>query len=1186
MQICHDSQDLRYRSPFGAVCAGDTVTLNLYAPGCLGASVRLWQEGKGETMVSMTQSAALFTAKIQVPKEPCLLWYFFVANYGEKIICYGNNPESLGGEGCVYENSQPPSFQITVYDPFTSPAWYKDALVYQIFPDRFARGADYEERRTLATLPDGWSGPSRTFADNWYQLPHYQKDDAGDVTAFDFFGGTLNGIREKIPYLKSLGVTALYLNPIFKAASNHRYDTADYMSIDPLLGDDKIFASLCEKCRANGIRIILDGVFSHTGADSIYFDKYQNYEKFGSDASSSCTASSSGSADAAASANVPATTRGAYHHEDSPYRSWYRFKDEAPGYECWWGVSDLPNVEETDPSYEKYICGDDGVIKKWLGLGASGFRLDVADELPDTFIRSVHDAVKSASSGASAFGDTASQADASLAEASPDNLLLGEVWEDASNKYSYSALRSYFSGHELDGVMNYPFRDHAIDYCIGKESAEMFARKMKSLQENYPAEAFYSSFNLIGGHDCERILSVLGSFTPAGDNFTREDGTFVPAGSALPLEGYAYELARARLKMLSSLQYAMPGVPCVYYGDEAGVQGSKDPDNRRTYPWGREDGDILYHYRMLGLIYRTNPVLRSGRFALTHKDNCLFVLRADDHDMILTVINASTEKKYFTETLTGLFGSEYKHRFFTYALELLNSKVVPVTENALEIGIAGTSAMIIKLQKEAPKPLELNRATGILCHLSSLPEIDDSTSPAGASSANTSPANFDTLCAGALGKKGRAFIDWLADSGFKLWQMLPVNPAGAGNSPYFSPCVFAGDTRYIDWTELPSDDGFDAFREENAYWLSDWATHCRAASSAADTLSAANTSTADLSAASSSAADTSTADSSAASSSAANASTADSSAASSSAANTSTASAAPASADNLHADVDPEHAQYYFFTQLKALRAYANSKGIALIGDLPIYAAPESVDVKAHPESFQLDEDGRLLFVGGVPPDYFSETGQYWSNPLYRWDHMKENNYEWWYQRLRQALGCFDYIRLDHFRSFSEYFAIPEGRPPVEGTWQQGPGMDFFRCMKERLGALPIIAEDLGLLDSGVFNLLKETGFPGMNIWQFSADEMQKMDSRTIAHRIFYSGTHDNQTLVGWCASEFPDEDAREKAHRIIETLMTSKAPWVIFPLQDILLLDDDARLNIPGTTCGNWTWKCDVPLPAVKMER
>ena len=199
---------------------------------------------------------------------------------------------------------------------------------------------------------------------------------------------------------------------------------------------------------------------------------------------------------------------------------------------------------------------------------------------------------------------------------------------------------------------------------------------------------------------------------------------------------------------------------------------------------------------------------------------------------------------------------------------------------------------------------------------------------------------------------------------------------------------------------------------------------------------------------------------------------------------------------------------------------------------------------------------------------------------------MKETCYEWWYQRLRLATRCYDYIRLDHFRSFSEYFAIPEGHKPIEGSWQQGPGMDFFRCMKERLGKLPVIAEDLGLLDSGVFNLLKLTGFPGMNVWQFSADEMQQMDSRTIKNRIFYSGTHDNQTLVGWCKDHYPEGDPKEVAVKIMQRLLASAAPWVIFPLQHILLLDDEARLNVPGTIGDNWMWKCTDELPEMQVTR
>ncbi len=1117
MQIRHDSQNSIYRQPFGAVTCGETVTLNIYAPGCAGASVRLWRNQSGETMVPMNRSAALFSAKIEMPKDPCILWYFFVLNYGSKVFCYGNNPESLGGEGCVYENSQPPSFQITVHNPFKIPSWYKNGLVYQIFPDRFARGTDFEERKAAALLPEGWQGASRFFEKDWHTLPYYIKDDAEAVTDWQFFGGTLNGIREKIPYLKSLGVSALYLNPIFRASSNHRYDTADYMQIDPLLGDNEIFQKLAGECRRHDIRIILDGVFSHSGADSIYFDKYGNYKNF--------------------VLKNPENPKelGAWLSEDSKYRSWYRFREEPPGYECWWGVTDLPNLEETDPSYDSYICGPGGVLENWMNLGASGFRLDVADELPDSFIKNIRAALK---------------------EKDSDNLLIGEVWEDASNKYSYGELRRYFAGDELDGTMNYPFRDSAIDYCIGKEGAEMFCKKMRSLQENYPAEAFYASLNIIGGHDCERILSVLGGYTPAKENLHDYDGRFIPKGAALDLNAEQYAQAKARLKMLSSLQYAMPGVPCIYYGDEAGVQGSKDPDNRRSYPWGREDQNLIYHYRMLGLIYRSHPVLKDGAFEIVDRDTCLFLIRGSEEETILTIVNPTLEKKFFSETFKTLFSSTYKNKKFAYGLELLKSEEITITETALETSVEPLSAQIILLKEEAPERLVLPKASGILCHLSSLPESDSLSSVLEADSLSVIPEvnSFSSLpeadglssmlehngkkkadnqirFAGALGRRGRAFVDWLAESGFKLWQILPVNPVGAGNSPYFSPCVFAGETRYIDLDELPDDNGFDAFCSDNQYWLSDWAEYVIENNYMNYVSCHKNY-----------------------------------------------------SKDAMLYDI--RYDQYVFFAQLKKLKEYANSKGILLIGDLPIYATPKSADLKAHSEYFQLDEDGRPLNTAGVPPDYFSETGQHWANPLYDWDAMEKDGYEWWYQRFRQAIKYFDYIRLDHFRSFSAYYAIPDGKLPTEGSWQQGPGTKFFYRIKERLGELPIIAEDLGLLDSDVFNMLKLSGFPGMNIWQFSAEEMKAMTEEEAQGRVFYSGTHDNQTLVGWCADSYPQDDPKEKAREIIEELMNSKAPWVIFQLQDILLLDDSARINTPATVEDNWLWHCAEPLPEMNMPR
>ena len=1078
MQICHNSQERRYREPIGAATVGCTVTLRLFAPGCSGASVRLWQEGVGETMVPMQQSAALFTAEIKVPEEPCLLWYFFVVNEGGRLVCYGNNPESLGGEGCVYEQGQPPSFQITVYQPFEVPSWYRNGLAYQIFPDRFCRGRDYEERKEAARLPERWKGASRFFEEHWDQVPYYVKDEKGTVTDWQFYGGTLNGIREKIAYLKSLGVTVLYLNPIFQATSNHRYDTGDYKTIDPLLGDNETFRAFAKECLENGIRIILDGVFSHTGADSRYFDKFGNYE----------------------TAEDPPEEAGAYLNEESKYRSWYRFQNEEPGYECWWGVEDLPNVEETDAGYDRFICGPDGVLEQWLNLGASGFRLDVADELPDSFIQNVNKKLK---------------------EESPDNLLIGEVWEDASNKYSYGQLRRYFAGDELDGVMNYPLRAGAIDYCLGKESAALFCRRMRSLFENYPEPAFYGSLNLIGSHDRERILSVLGGFRENEEDLPFENGTFLPKNAALALEGEAYAKAREKLKLLSALQYAMPGVPCVYYGDEAGVQGGKDPDNRRSFPWGREDSELLYHYRMLGLIYHSHSALKDGSFRIFERENCVCILRANEEEAVLTILNPSSESKQISETPKTLLGPDLENRRFVYALELLRSEEIPVGETEWTIPLPAERASVILLKEESPSGLDLKKTAGVLCHLSSLPELS------GEGDERESDIHYHS----ALGKRGRAFVDWLSKTGASLWQMLPLNPVGAGDSPYFSPCVFAGETRFIDRDELTDEKGFETFCRKNSYWLDDWADYVLSEEKR-------------------------------------------------------TRTEPEKDREDVLRIYDIKHDQYVFFAQLKALKEYANRKGVFLVGDLAIYASPDGADIKAHPECFQVDENGRPLFVGGVPPDYFSETGQYWSNPLYNWEAMKKDGYEWWYQRLRLWVECFDYVRLDHFRSFSEYFAIPEGKLPKEGFWQRGPGMAFFDCMKKRLPDLPVIAEDLGQLDEGVYNLLKLSGFPGMNIWQFHEEEMRTMNKKEIRNRVFYTGTHDNQTLVGWCAAKWPQENAQEKAKEIIKELLRSDAPWVIFQLQDLLLLDDSARMNIPGTTDSNWRWRCTKPLPDVDLRR
>jgi 4-alpha-glucanotransferase len=260
----------------------------------------------------------LFSAEITLPETAGLVWYAFRVEQDGRQLFYGAPEDGLGGAGILC-GSEGRSWQITVYTPSPAPDWYKNAVVYQIFPDRFCRGADWRERRELARRDESRRGPRRIWHEDWNDVPFYTKDGAGAVTRWDFFGGTLRGIREKLPYLKELGVGAIYLNPIFQAASNHRYDTGDYRAVDPLLGDEAEFSALCSDAHAAGIRIILDGVFSHTGADSHYFDYYGNYGG------------------------------GAYSDESSPYRAWYRFRHWPDDYESWWGVGDLPNVEEENP---------------------------------------------------------------------------------------------------------------------------------------------------------------------------------------------------------------------------------------------------------------------------------------------------------------------------------------------------------------------------------------------------------------------------------------------------------------------------------------------------------------------------------------------------------------------------------------------------------------------------------------------------------------------------------------------------------------------------------------------------------------------------------------------------------------------------------------------------------------------
>ncbi|MFU0799588.1 MAG: glycoside hydrolase family 13 protein [Xylanivirga thermophila] len=542
----HDSQELYFRTPFGAVKPKDNVILRLEGKNIGKVELEIILFDGHRMSVPMEQRWAgdmqIFEKNIHIKEEHIgIINYYFTIYAYNQVFYYGNNHDGLGGEGRIY-NKNPPYYQITVYREFKVPAWYKEGIVYQIFVDRFCNGN--EDGKVLNPKKNSF-----IYA-NWDDEPMYIKDDKGDIKRWEFYGGNLKGVIKKLDYLKSLYVTVIYLNPIFESSSNHKYDTADYKKIDPMFGNEEIFKELCLEAEKRGIRIILDGVFSHTGADSVYFNKFGRYKALG-----------------------------AYQSKDSPYYNWYRFIQYPDIYECWWGIDNQPNVDELNRSYMDFIINDeDSVIKKWIKLGASGWRLDVADELPDPFIEQLKKEMK---------------------KTREDSVLIGEVWEDASNKISYSKSREYLFGHELDSVTNYPFRGAVISFLNGHITSHEFSRRMMSIYENYPPEAFYSNLNILGTHDTERILTM---FHAKGDK------------------------AVLYMELAVAIQMTFPGVPLIYYGDEAGVKGGTDPDNRRTYPWGKENKYIMNLYRRLTSIRNKHDVFKKGniRFYNSHQDILCF----------------------------------------------------------------------------------------------------------------------------------------------------------------------------------------------------------------------------------------------------------------------------------------------------------------------------------------------------------------------------------------------------------------------------------------------------------------------------------------------------------------------------------------------------------------------------------
>lgn len=522
--IQYNSKKSFYKSPFGAVAENTDLFFRINTTGeqaSVSAQLVLLFDEDGtfttvEGIAAVLNAPALSTAaagNLMNAEQRGQVFEFSLKL--EKTGLYFYHFETKLKDGSVEKT---PEYQLTVYSAdYSTPDWLRGGLMYQIFPDRFARSNNYipPQMNKDYILRDDWGG-----------MPVDKPDSKGIVRNNDFFGGNLKGILEKLDYLEDLGVTVIYLNPIFEAYSNHRYDTADYNKIDPMLGTEEDFIELCDRATKKGIRIILDGVFNHTGSDSLYFNKSGRYPEIG-----------------------------AYQSKDSPYYPWYRFIEYPGKYEAWWGIDTLPGVNETEPSYLDYIIrSENSVIRHWLKCGASGFRLDVADELPDEFLEALRKAVK---------------------ESKTDAAVIGEVWEDASNKVSYGKRRKYFQGGQLDTVMNYPLKDALIDYLLQRIDGVTLEQIINNLWENYPKPAFQTLMNILGTHDTRRILTVLGE------------------------NSKGYEHARQRLFLGLLITAFMPGIPCIYYGDEVGMRGEKDPFNRICFEPEKGDQYILRFFRRM-----------------------------------------------------------------------------------------------------------------------------------------------------------------------------------------------------------------------------------------------------------------------------------------------------------------------------------------------------------------------------------------------------------------------------------------------------------------------------------------------------------------------------------------------------------------------------------------------------------
>lgn len=559
-QIHYNAWQLEFKRPFGALQAGNNVqfSVKVDCQSVTQVAVGVTKLDENTVFYPLTQDEnepGRYTGEIKITTSGLYHYYFRVRRENDTALYLGHLHGGTGKETTDISKVEP--FQLTCYDrQVPRPEWYRNAVFYQIFPDRFANGNPHGEI-------DG-KKPNTFLYGTTADRPMYIYDENHKIARWDFYGGNLRGIIAKLPYLKRLGVTALYLNPIFEASSNHRYDTNDYLKIDPMLGTEEDFKTLITMLHENDMHLILDGVFNHVGKNSRYFNAGHLYGE----------------------------QTGAANDKNSSYYEWFNFKHYPDQYDCWWGVDDLPTVNKDNPSYQQFIYGERGsVLTKWNDLGIDGWRLDVADELPDDFLRAIRRNL----------------------DRYDDRILIGEVWEDASSKVSYGHRHPYVSGDNLYGTMNYPLRQWVINFLQGHGELVKVGEDLLTLVENYPRNFLLDCLNNLGTHDTERILTVLNQSVPM-------------------------------VKIAFALLFNLPGIPCVYYGDEAGVEGGKDPDNRRYFPWGRENTELQKTVHYWSDIRQECESLKEGQTGVMVAGNeVLGLIRYTEDSATLLLVNRENQ---------------------------------------------------------------------------------------------------------------------------------------------------------------------------------------------------------------------------------------------------------------------------------------------------------------------------------------------------------------------------------------------------------------------------------------------------------------------------------------------------------------------------------------------------------------